>query len=277
MDRKDKPFDGKLAVVTGGSSGIGLATAKRLSQLGAHVWLVARNARQLESALSEVQKVRKIQSQRCGLAVADVTDAQQAGNAVANLARTFCSPDILVNCAGDVYPCLFSEADADVAHRLMEVNYFGAVNMIRACLPHMLSSRSGHIINVSSVYGFLGGYGYSAYCASKFAVRGFSDSLRAELKPMGINVSVVFPQNTRTPQLEREEKLQSPVMKAIDNTRVISADAVAEAIVSGISRKKYVILAGTEAKLFFWLSNLLGTGIYPLMDWQVAMALKKAR
>ena len=159
----------------------------------------------------------------------------------------------------------------------MEVDYFGTVNVIKACLPSMLQRRSGHIVNISSVYGFLGGYGYSAYCASKFAVRGFSDSLRAELKALGINVSVVFPQNTATPQLEREVGLRSPAMNALDTTKVISAEDVAKAIVRGIERRQYVILCGAEAKFLFWLIHIAGTMIYRIMDWTVASAQKKVK
>ena len=140
----------------------------------------------------------------------------------------------------------------------------------------MVARRSGHIVNISSVYGFIGGYGYSAYCASKFAVRGFSDALRAELKPLGIGVSIVFPQNTDTPQLARENKLKSPLLKAMDNTRVMTAEDVAKVIVRGISRRQYVIIPGTEGKFLFWMTGVLGTGTYRVMDRLVMGAQKKA-
>lgn len=229
-------FDGKVALVTGGSSGIGLATARLLSAEGAHVWLMARNQDRLRSALSQVESARRSSGQRCGVVVADVTRVDQVDSAVADVTRACGAPDILISSAGDVYPCLFQDMDMKTLHGIMDVNYYGMVHVTLACLPSMIARRSGHIVNISSVYGFIGGYGYSAYCASKFAIRGFSNALRAELKPQGIKVSVVFPQDTDTPQLERENRLKSPLLKALNDTPVMTADAVARAIVRGIAK-----------------------------------------
>jgi 3-dehydrosphinganine reductase len=263
-------IEGKIVIVTGGSSGIGLATAKLLSAKGAHVWLVARDHSRLQSALSQVEKARRNSSQRCGVAVADVTDIAQVDSAVAEVNRVCGAPDILINSAGDVYPCLFQDMDINVIHGLMELNYFGMAHVTRACLPFMIERRSGHIVNISSVYGFIGGYGYSAYCASKFAVSGFSDALRAELKPLGVGVSIVFPQDTATPQLERENRLKSPMLKAL-----MTAEEVAGAIVRGIAKQRYVIIPGREGRFLYRLTSLLGGGTYWVMDYLVSSARKK--
>lgn len=269
-------FDGKVALVTGGSSGIGLAIARRLAAKGANVWLMARDRERLKSALSLVESARKMANQRCGAIVADVTDIAQVNAAVAEVQGECGAPDILVNSAGDVHPCLFCEMDINTVHRLMDVNYFGMVHCTHACLPAMTERRSGHIVNISSVYGFLGGYGYSAYCATKFAIRGFTDALRAELKPLGIAVSIVFPQDTDTPQLERENKLKTPIMKALNETHVMTAEEVASAVVRGIARRQYVIIPGGEGKFLYRLTSLLGGGTYWVMDYMVSRAQRKA-
>lgn len=269
-------FYGKVAFISGGSSGIGLETAKLFFRKGAHVCLLARERERLKSALSQVEGARQSPEQYCGIFVADVTDLHQCETAVAEAIKSCGSPDILVNCAGDVEVGLFQKTEIKALHQIMEVNYFGTVNMVLVCLPSMLERRSGHIINVSSVYGFIGGYGYSAYCASKFAVRGFSDSLRAELKPLGIDVSVIFPQNTDTPQLERENRRKPAVVKHLDRTKIMTPVKVAEAIYKGITRRQYIVIPGVEGKLLYWMVSLAGPAMYSLLDRLVARARRKA-
>lgn len=270
-------FRGKIVLITGGSSGIGLETGKLLSQQGAHVWLAARDKNRLELALREVESARCSPEQRFGAVITDVTDVDQAAAAVDRVTEVCGSPDILINSAGDAYPCLFCDTEIAVMRHLMEVNYFGTVYMTRACLPSMVARQHGHIVNISSVYGFMGGYGYSAYSASKFAVRGFTDALRAELRPLGIRVSIVFPQNTATPQLERENELKPDVLRALDNTRVMSARDTARAIVRGIARRQYVIIPGIEGRVLFCLSGLSSTALNWTLDRLVDRALRRVR
>jgi len=273
----NEKLTGKVALVTGGSSGIGLATAKLLSANGSHVWLMARNRSRLQPALSQVESARLSPGQLCGSVAADVTDLEQVRSAVEEVIRTCGAIDILILSAGDVYPCLFQEMDIRITRSIMEVNFFGAIQVIQTCLPVMTARRGGHIVSISSVYGFLGGYGYSAYCASKYALRGFSDALRLELKPQGIDVSIVFPQNTDTPQLNNENHLKSPVMKALDTTRVMTVEEVASAIIRGIVRRQYIIIPGTEGKVLYRLAALFGGGIYWIMDYLVSRAQRRQK
>jgi 3-dehydrosphinganine reductase len=158
---------------------------------------------------------------------------------------------------------------------LMDVNYFGTVNCIKAFLPLMTSGS--FIVNISSMAGVIGLYGYSAYGASKFAVRGFTDVLRSELKPKGIQVSIVFPPDTDTPQLAYENKFKPEITKIISGsaTSVLSAQKVSHEIITGIKNRNYVIIPGAESKFLYHLSNLLGPMTYKIMDLMVSRAMRQ--
>jgi 3-dehydrosphinganine reductase len=137
----------------------------------------------------------------------------------------------------------------------------------------MAKRKSGYIVNISSIAGFIGAYGYSAYGASKYAVRGFSDVIRAELKPYGIGVSVVFPPDTDTPQFEFENKHKPEITRIIDgNAGLLSADDVAKEIIQGIEKKKYIIIPGAQGKVLYLLSGIFGRLIYPIMDFIISQA-----
>ena len=266
-------FRSRVALVTGGSSGIGLAVARQLAARGAHVWLSRGDRAKLDSALADVEARRIQPDQRCGVVVADVADAAQASAAVAEVTAQAGTPDLVINSAGITYPGYFQDIDLAIFHQIMDINYYGTLHVIKAVIPAMLARGSGHIVNVSSLAGLIGVFGYSAYGASKFAVRGLSDVLRSELKPLGIGVSVVYPPDTDTPQLAYENQFKPYETKALaGNANVMSADAVATEILRGVSRGRYVIIPGSEGKLLFGLSGLLGTGVYPIIDLMVSRA-----
>ena len=159
----------------------------------------------------------------------------------------------------------------------MKVNYLGMVYVTRAVLPGMSARGLGHIINLSSMAGYLGFFGYSAYGATKYAVSGFSEVIRAELKPHGIRVSVVFPPDTQTPQLEYEEPLKPPETRAIvGNGKILSADQVARSILRQAARGSYQIFPGTDARLFYMVNNLLPKRlIFAILDQMAAGGRKK--
>ncbi len=268
-------LNGKVALVTGGSSGIGLATARGLAAEGADVWLVARDHDRLEAALAQVRSAAQ-SPEKCGLFAADVSDADQARAAVAAVTAATGVPDLVVNCAGIAHPGYFQDLDLDIFRRTMDVNFFGTLYVTKAAVPGMIARRSGHIVNVSSIAGFMGVFGYTAYGASKYAVRGFSDVLRAEMKPLGIRVSVVFPPDCDTPQLAYENQFKPSETKALSgNTTCMSPDAVAAAIIRGIKRHHYVIIPGLEGNLLYRFSGLLRGGVYPIMDFMIARAQRK--
>jgi 3-dehydrosphinganine reductase len=271
----------KIALITGGSSGIGLAIARYLTESGAHVWLLARHQERLNTALDSLDYGS---DQMCNTISADVAVWDQVSSAVDTLESQVGVPDIVVNSAGVAHPGYFQELDVEIFHWTTEVNYYGTVYICKAVVPGMVARGSGHILNISSGLGFIGRYGYTAYGATKYAIRGFSDVLRAELKPLGIKVSIAFPPDVDTPQLAYERERMPPESKALlgitslispkweDTSTLLSPEEVADSIMPLVERGQYMILPGFEMKLVFWLSNILGSGIYPLMDWLIARA-----
>lgn len=274
-------WQGKIALITGGSSGIGFAIAQSLAAQGTSVWVLARGAEGLKSAL---ESVNCRENQHCGMISADVTDWDQVSAAVAQVETEVGVPDLVINSAGVAHPGYFQDLEIEIFHWTTEVNYYGTVYVCKAVLPGMVARGSGQIVNISSGAAFIGRFGYSAYAPTKYALQGFSDVLRAELKPLGIDVSIVFPPDTDTPQLKYEKELQPLETKALSGiANLISPNwdgratlftpaQVADMILPKIEQRKYMILPGFEMKMLYWLSRLVGSGIYPILDWLIARA-----
>ncbi len=278
MTIKAKLEPGKVALVTGGSSGIGLSIACALAGRGMDVWMVARRQDILESARKQVETQRKNEKQTIGIMSVDVTDLSQVKLVVDQVLDKSGTLDILVNAAGVAHPGYVQELELKIFTWMMEVNYFGTVYMTKAVLPSMIPRKSGYIVNISSIAGFIGVFGYTAYGASKFAVRGFSDALRAEMKLHGIGVSILFPSDTDTPQLEYENRFKPPETKAISgNTKTMSPDEVAHETIKGIERGQYLILPGFEGKLLYRLNGILGGAVFMILDKIVAGANGKLK
>ena len=150
-------------------------------------------------------------------------------------------------------------------------------------LPGMLQRGSGDIVNISSAGGFVTGPGYAAYSPSKFAIRGFSDALRAEVKPRGVRVFLVYPPNTDTPQRAYEVSRQSPEIHHLDENAglgpwkfgTLPASQVAEEILQGVQRGSYVILPGKGNRILYRLVSLLGDFSYRIVDDEWETARKK--
>jgi 3-dehydrosphinganine reductase len=289
MRNTDTYFQGKNVIVTGGSSGIGKALARLLAREGSDVFIIARDQAKLDQALQEIETERIDAQQRFKDFSADVTDPEEVEAIIDAIVEAGDPPDILVNSAGIAHPGHFRELPLSSFTNQMNVNYFGTLHTVRAVLPYMIDQGSGRIVNVSSVGGFIGGFGYSAYGASKFAVCGFTEALRAELKPRGIGVSIVFPADTDTPQLREERKVQPFELKMVngavepkkldrlgeilahrlakwlltDDGEPMSPEQVATAIIRGIRRGHYTIFPDKTLKLAYYLRGFM----VPLGNW----------
>jgi 3-dehydrosphinganine reductase len=145
---------------------------------------------------------------------------------------------------------------------LTEINYLGLVYVTKAFLPAMMQRQSGCIVNISSMAGYIGAFGYTAYSGSKFALTGFSEVLRAEMKLHGIQVSIAFPPETDTPMLVYEAPLMPPETKALgEGSGRMSAGVVAKAILKGMERQQFRILPGGEAKLYYRISSMFNEAL----------------
>ncbi len=274
-------FQGRQALITGGSSGIGLALAQLLAENGANVWLIARRKDVLENAQKSLAVVG---GQKHGTLPADVSDWKQVQAAFERLKREVGVPDILINSAGVTEPGYVDEIPIETYREIMEINYMGTVQVTKAVLPGMLERGSGDIINISSAGGFVTGPGYGAYSPSKFAVRGFSDALRAEVKPRGLRVFLVYPPNTDTPQRAYEVSRQSPEVHHLDENAglgpwkfgTLPVSQVAGEILKGVQRGRYVILPGTGNRVLYRIVGLLGDFTYSIVDdeWNAARRKK---
>jgi 3-dehydrosphinganine reductase len=266
-------FEHKIALVTGGSSGIGLAVSRALAARGAHVWILARDEQRLATALSKIKAEARHDGQEFGALAVDVTDCNAVEHALLQFSSAHAWPDLVINSAGVAHPGYVQELDFEIFRWMMDVNYFGAVYISKAVIPAMIARGSGHLVNISSLAGLLGVYGYSAYGASKFALRGFTDVVRAELKPHGVDVSIVFPPDTDTPQLAYENQYKPAETRALaGNAGLMRPEEVAAAILRGVAHKRYIILPGLESKLIYRLQGVLGNLIYPLMDFFIRRA-----
>ena len=268
-------YDHKFALITGGSTGIGFALAKQIVLNGGNVAILARHQDALDHACSELSQLKIHTDQKVLTVQADVTKESELEQTLHELIKTYNLPDFVFNSAGVAHPGRFEDLSSETFHWMMDVNFFGTVNILKVLVPIMQERKSGVIVNISSIAGFIGVYGYTAYGASKYAISGFSDALRSELKPDGIQVSIVFPPDTDTPQLEYELQYKPAVTKAVAGSdKPMSADALAIQTLKAVARKKYIILPGGEGKLLYFLHHLVGRLIYPILDILINSAIR---
>ncbi len=220
-------LEGRAALVTGASSGLGRATAIVLARAGADVALVARSAEELESAKEEISKT----GQRALALVTDLSKEDETSATVKQTVEEFGRIDVLVNAAGTDAPGTVEELDVEGWDRTLSVNLRAPFLLSKAAFPHMREAGGGIIVNISSVAGKKGWANASAYCASKFGLTGFTEALADEGKGYGIRAIVLYPgaMATNWGAFSPEERQQSESNEA-PATRVLRPERVASFI-----------------------------------------------
>lgn len=241
---------GARVLITGASSGIGRALALELARAGSALLLLARRQEALQTLAQEAAAYTAPVEYLCGDVALEETRASALQLARARLGGL----DILVNNAALGATGRFDQADPQRLRRIMEVNFFAPCELIRAALPLLREGRTPLIVNVSSILGHRGIPGYSEYCASKFALQGFSESLRAELAAQGIDLLVVSPGTTQTEFKEHLlEKLQEDPWP---RQAAVTAEYVARRIVRAMRLGKHEIIPHPRGRLLVWLNRL---------------------
>jgi 3-dehydrosphinganine reductase len=264
---KATPTPYQHAIITGGSSGIGKATACLLASRGLHISIIGRDEARLAQARTEIEQARQYQWQYIGALAADVANPTEIEQAIHEAGGHSGFPDLVITSAGIAVPGLIHEQPLDIFERTMAVNYFGTLYTIKSVLPSMREAGRGHLVLVASGAALLGIYGYAAYSPSKFAVRGLAETLRAELKPAGIHVSIAYPPDTDTPQLAAENKTKPAATREITGSgSVMSAEDVARALLNGIDRRAFIIAPNLEMRLLARLHSLLAPALNRYFD-----------
>jgi short-subunit dehydrogenase len=256
---------GRNVLITGASSGIGRATALEMARRGAHVVLAARREQLLERVAADCRAL----GVRATAVATDVTKPDDC----ARLAAAAGVVDVLVNNAGFAVFDRVAEAKTDELRAMMETNYFGVVNCTQAVLPAMLQRRSGTIVNVSSITGIMGFARMGGYCATKFAVIGFTEALRDEVLSRGVRVALVCPGTTETEFFVKAERGKMPGASRL--MPAVSPERVARAICNAAEDGRYRRILPLMASVYMRLKELTPRFAHLLMR-RVSALLERA-
>jgi len=250
-------FKNKVVLITGASSGIGRDAAIEFAKRGANIVLVSRTKQKLEQVEDELKKFNvTVLVCQC-----DVSKKDQVKEMSKTVLEKFDSVDILVNNAGFAIYGSVTDLSIDDMESQMETNYFGMIYCIKSFLPSMLDKKSGHIVNVASVAASFGLPGIASYCASKFAMLGFSEGLKHELKNSGVGITVVSPIMVRTNFFDHPSFQKMPKFSPTS----LSSKIVAKAILKAANSPRLEIIVPSVVRVAVWMKNTFPYFINPIL------------
>ncbi|CUR50827.1 Short-chain dehydrogenase/reductase SDR [Nitrosotalea devaniterrae] len=250
-------YSGKVVVVTGASSGIGEQSAEEFAKLHANVILVSRNEEQLQKVAIKLSKYQTTTF----VYACDVSNKEQVDKMGKTIIEKFGTIDVLVNNAGFGIYNTVEKTKIDEMESQISTNFLGMMYCTKTFLPTMLQQRSGHIVNVASVAGSIGIPGMASYCASKFAMLGFSESLFHELKGTGVGITVVSPIMVRTNFFNHESFGKMPRY----STTSLNPKTVANAVVKAASSPRLEIVVPQFVRFVVWLKQTFPYLINPIV------------
>lgn len=256
----NQPFKDKVCIVTGAASGIGRAIAVNLARQGAAVAISDVN----DEGLSETRRMMgEPASNRIRVDRLDVADGDAIVRYAAATKEGFGNADYVFNIAGLTRVGSFEDTPLSSFEKVMDVNFWGVVRMSKAFLPQLLATKGG-LVNISSLFGFIGFGGQAHYCASKFGVRGFSETIAQELADKGVRVTSVHPGGVAT-SIARNATIDAmPAAYAdrrelddrFDRAAITSAERAAEIILDGAARGRRRVVVGRDAKIVSFIQRL---------------------
>lgn len=252
-----KDFKGKLVYITGGSSGIGLSLARILCARGARILICARNEKKLLAAKKEVEKSAGPAGGRVMTLSVDVSNPRDVGAKMRRAVKDFGAPDILVNSAGiNTQADRFENIPLEGLDEVMKTNVYGTWYVTKALIGPMKEKR-GHVVILASAAGLFGMFGYTVYATTKAALIGFAESLRYELAPRGMGVTLVCPPEVDTPMNIDEAKTLPPEGRTVkDMAGFITPDFAARDIVKALEKGSFMVIPCFTTRYLYLMHRL---------------------
>lgn len=258
------PFNNKVAVVTGASSGIGKALVQAFAKCGCHIAMADIRPDELQKTLDSLGSSDKMYKAY----TLDVANKDAVFSFADQVAADFPSVDIVINNAGVSMTTTMDKLKLEDFHWVMDINFWGMVYGCQAFLPHLLKQPEAWLSNVSSIFGIIGVPSQGTYCASKFAIRGYTESLRQEFKRSKLKVSAIHPGGVKTNivrwgKVDKDyasEDRRESMITSFDKLAKTTPEKAAEIIIKGLRKGKKKILVGGDAWFLDKVSRLFPQG-----------------